>query len=98
MMVVPSPQRVMLSPSNQVAHRLSRWPLRRISYRPGPPWWPADSWLMALPLLLLAWLDLRRQASVSGSDREAMSGCGEQASPHLVIDVVIQRECRGRVR
>jgi hypothetical protein len=44
---------------------------------------------MVLPLLLPAWLDLRR-ANVPWSDWEAMSGCGEQTSPHLVIDVVIQ--------
>ena len=36
------------SPSNQAAHRLSRCPLRRISYRPGPSWRPADISLMVL--------------------------------------------------
>src|SRR5689334_14912002 len=35
MMVVPSVSLVRLSPSNQAAHRESRCPLRRISYRPG---------------------------------------------------------------
>jgi len=35
MMVVPSQPWVRVSPSNQAAHRASRCPLTRISYRPG---------------------------------------------------------------
>ena len=40
--------RLRLSPSNQAAHRESRWPLRRISYHPAPLWVPVDVSLMAL--------------------------------------------------
>src|SRR5579871_3123013 len=50
MMVVPSLPRVMVSPSNQAAHRESRCPLRRISYRPGLCWWPSGVLFMGRTL------------------------------------------------
>jgi len=41
-------------------------------------------------LLLPTWLHLRRALRPFLVCSEAMSGCGEQASPHVVIDVAIQ--------
>ena len=43
-----------------------------------------------LLLLLPTWLHLRRALRPFLVCSEAMSGCGEQASPHVVIDVAIQ--------
>ena len=56
--------RLRLSPSNQAAHRESRWPLRRISYHPAPLWVPVDVSLMALLPMVHA-PDLRGVADVS---------------------------------
>src|SRR5438067_7249506 len=78
--VVPSHSWVRLSPSNQAAHRVSRCPLRRISYWPSSRRVSGDT-CVSLMCSFLPWLD----HLIKGR-----KGCDEYASSHVMIDVTIR--------